>query len=84
MGSNESQDPFADTASFEIFDIPNSRAVHDKAFPLGVKTAEGAIFRDVDAAIKHLEPLIDEGIFNTLLTQRSSQSLNACIDIADE
>lgn len=84
MGSNEPQDPFADTASFEIFDIPDSRVVHDKAFPLGVKTKEGSTFRDVDAAIKHLEPLIDEGVFNTLLTQRSLQSRNTCVEIADE
>ncbi|KAL2835023.1 hypothetical protein BDW59DRAFT_177167 [Aspergillus cavernicola] len=59
-------------SSIEIFDIPNSRLVHDGAFPLGIKPKDDARFSSVDIAIKDIEPLVNEGIFNTLLTSHGA------------
>ncbi|KAL4787134.1 hypothetical protein BJX76DRAFT_345797 [Aspergillus varians] len=73
MGANLVEDLFLNTDSLiEIFDIPISRRVHDRAFPLGIKPKDAATFASVDAAVKYIEPLVDQGIFNTLLTNHGA------------
>ena len=62
--------PVDTDAGIEIFEIPNARRVHGNAFPLGIRTKEGALFENLDFAIDYIESLTDRGIFHSLLSNR--------------
>lgn len=52
------------------FDIPNSRVVHGKKFPLGLELKSENAIVDIDTAIQKIEELVQEGVFRELLTDR--------------
>jgi len=60
----------AEDAAIETFEVPVSRSVHGKSFPLGIKPRDGTAFANVDDAAGHIAKLAEEGVFNSLLTNR--------------
>jgi len=58
--------------SIETFHIPNHRTVHGGVFPLGIRVKAGRAFKDIDAAVAHIESLAGVGIFDSLLAQRKT------------
>lgn len=60
----------AEDAAIEIFEVPASRLVHGKSFPLGIKPKEGSTFANVDDAVECIAKRAEEGVFNSLLTNR--------------
>ncbi|KAF2495042.1 taud/tfda taurine catabolism dioxygenase [Lophium mytilinum] len=55
--------------TLEVFDIPDSRIVHGKAFPLGLHPKDGAVPADIDSAVGYLENIAKTGTFRSLLSQ---------------
>ncbi|QKX56949.1 uncharacterized protein TRUGW13939_04057 [Talaromyces rugulosus] len=62
----------AEDAAIETFEVPVSRSVHGKSFPLGIKPRDGTAFANVDDAAGHIAKLAEEGVFNSLLTNHGA------------
>jgi hypothetical protein len=54
----------------EIFNIPESRVIDGKAFPLGVAPTFNDTLTNVDDVVKHIKTLADQGVFDALLSSR--------------
>lgn len=65
----------AEDAFIETFEVPASRSVHSKSFPLGIKPRDNTKLANVDDAAEYIAKLAEEGVFNSLLTNRLSSPI---------
>lgn len=67
----------AEDAFIETFEVPASRSVHGKSFPLGIKPKDNKKFANIDDATEYISKLAEEGVFNSLLTNCSSLPIHS-------